>query len=262
MTLSTDSGVPYPKLDASGSAVGLYMAGPDAILETIRELVQVGFSWGSAAAFATANTASVLGLSRKGRLVAGTDADILILEADGRVDRVYARVANSCGEGSRWSWVRLAVTTLRGDIHGDVSDHRGSGRRDRPRGHGRGPEGFESRRGAFSGLQFVCQEFPAGAKCCQETGTDLPDATLAACKTADAILFGSAGLPSVRLPDGTEIRPQIKLRKIWISMPGCGPIKRYAGSRPSCPAIRHRLRDHAREHRGVVRLRGRRGPGG
>ncbi|MBP1776945.1 MAG: iadA [candidate division NC10 bacterium] len=91
MTLSTDSGVPYPKLDASGSAVGLYMAGPDAILETIRELVQVGFSWGSAAAFATANTASVLGLSRKGRLVAGTDADILILEADGRVDRVYAR---------------------------------------------------------------------------------------------------------------------------------------------------------------------------
>jgi beta-aspartyl-dipeptidase (metallo-type) len=67
------------------------MAGPDAILDTIRELVQAGFSWGSATAFATAHTASVLGLSRKGRLVAGTDADILILEADGRVDRVYAR---------------------------------------------------------------------------------------------------------------------------------------------------------------------------
>ena len=91
MTLSTDSGVPYPKLDASGKTVGLYMAGPDAILGTIRELVQAGFSWGSATAFATGHTASVLGLSRKGRLVAGTDADILILAADGRVDRVYAR---------------------------------------------------------------------------------------------------------------------------------------------------------------------------
>ena len=44
--------------------------------------------------------------------------------------------------------------------------------------------------GAFSGVQFACQEFPAGAKCCQETGTDLPDTTLAACKSADAILFG------------------------------------------------------------------------
>jgi beta-aspartyl-dipeptidase (metallo-type) len=91
MTLSTDSGVPYPKLDGSGKAVGLYMAGPDAILGTIRELVQAGFTWGSAAAFATAHTANVLGLSRKGRLTAGTDADVLILEADGRVDRVYAR---------------------------------------------------------------------------------------------------------------------------------------------------------------------------
>jgi len=28
MMLSTDSGVPYPKVDASGKVVGLYMAGP------------------------------------------------------------------------------------------------------------------------------------------------------------------------------------------------------------------------------------------
>ena len=67
------------------------MAGPDAILGTIRELVQAGFAWGSATAFATAHTASILGLSRKGRILAGADADILILDADGRVDRVYAQ---------------------------------------------------------------------------------------------------------------------------------------------------------------------------
>jgi beta-aspartyl-dipeptidase (metallo-type) len=91
MTLSTDSGVPYPKLDASGKVIGLYMAGPDAILGTIRELLQTGLSWGAAAAFATANTAGLLGLARKGRLAAGADADILILDAGGQVDRVYAR---------------------------------------------------------------------------------------------------------------------------------------------------------------------------
>jgi 3-isopropylmalate dehydrogenase len=86
--------------------------------------------------------------------------------------------------------------------------------------------------GTFSGLHFACQEFPAGAKCCQETGTDLPDATLAACKAADAILFGAAGLPAVRLPDGTEIRPQIKLRKLLDLYAGVRPIKRYAGVPP------------------------------
>lgn len=85
---------------------------------------------------------------------------------------------------------------------------------------------------AFSGLQFACQEFPAGAQCCQETGTDLPGATLAACRSADAILFGAAGLPAVRLPDGTEIRPQIKLRKILDLYAGVRPIKRYAGVPP------------------------------
>ena len=91
MTLSTDTGVPYPKLDASGKVIGLYMAGPDAILGTIRELVQAGLSWGAATAFATANTAGLLGLARKGRLAAGTDADVLILDVAGRVDRVFAR---------------------------------------------------------------------------------------------------------------------------------------------------------------------------
>jgi beta-aspartyl-dipeptidase (metallo-type) len=104
MTLSTDSGVPYPKLDASGNAVGLYMAGPDAILAALRELVEAGFSWGAAAAFATAHTAAVLGLLRKGRLAQGTDADILILEADGRVDRVFARGRELVRNGQPLVW--------------------------------------------------------------------------------------------------------------------------------------------------------------
>ena len=104
MTLSTDSGVPYPQTDASGGVVGLYMAGPDALLATVRELVESGFSWGAAAAFATAQTAAVLGLSRKGRLAAGADADILILEADGRVDRVFGRGRELVRHGQPLIW--------------------------------------------------------------------------------------------------------------------------------------------------------------
>ena len=104
MTLSTDSGVPYPKLDASGKMIGLYMAGPDAILGTIRELLQTGLSWGAAAAFATANTAGLLGLTRKGRLAAGADADVLILDAGGQVDRVYARGRQLVREGQPLVW--------------------------------------------------------------------------------------------------------------------------------------------------------------
>jgi 3-isopropylmalate dehydrogenase len=86
--------------------------------------------------------------------------------------------------------------------------------------------------GAFPGLAFACREYPAGAWCCRETGTDLPDETLAACRAADAILFGSAGWPGVVQPDGTDIRPQIKLRKCLDLYAGVRPIKRYAGIPP------------------------------
>jgi len=91
MTLSTDSGVPYPRLDASGEVIGQYMAGPDAILGTMRELVAGGWSWGEAATFATSHTADRLGLSRTGRLRADADADVLVVDGAGKVDRVYSR---------------------------------------------------------------------------------------------------------------------------------------------------------------------------
>ncbi len=91
ITLSTDSGVPYPRIDAAGRVVGQYMAGPDSILLTIRELVEAGLGWGQAAAFASRNVADLLGLSGKGRIAAGRDADLLLLTLSGEVDRVYCR---------------------------------------------------------------------------------------------------------------------------------------------------------------------------
>jgi 3-isopropylmalate dehydrogenase len=85
---------------------------------------------------------------------------------------------------------------------------------------------------AFPGLRFECKEFRAGALCYKETGTDLPAETLEACRTGDAILFGSTGLPGIRWPDGTEIRPQVNLRFILDLYAGLRPIKRYAGVPP------------------------------
>jgi 3-isopropylmalate dehydrogenase len=94
----------------------------------------------------------------------------------------------------------------------------------------------------FPGLTLTCTEFPAGARCYQETGTDLPPETLQACRSADAILFGSAGHPDIRLPDGTEIAPQLTLRVVLDLYAGIRPIKRYAGVSPALmgnPAINY-----------------------
>lgn len=46
LTLSSDSGATYPRLDSGGREVGQYMAGPDSLLLTMRELVRDGLTWG------------------------------------------------------------------------------------------------------------------------------------------------------------------------------------------------------------------------
>jgi len=91
ITMSSDGGALYPRRNPTTGEVVYYMAGPDSLLETIRELVQAGLSWGQAVSFVTSNTADLLGLVRKGRVEVGSDADILILTKSGDVDRVYCR---------------------------------------------------------------------------------------------------------------------------------------------------------------------------
>lgn len=91
ITLTSDSGAAYPRLDATGHVVGQYMAGPDCLLRTMRELFGDGLTWGQAASFATRHVADLLGLRHKGRIADGCDADLLLLTASGEVDRVYAR---------------------------------------------------------------------------------------------------------------------------------------------------------------------------
>jgi len=82
---------------------------------------------------------------------------------------------------------------------------------------------------AGGGLAFTFDEAETGAALYRRTGEDLPKETLALCESADAILFGAAGLPDVRFPDGTEIAPQITLRFRLDLYAGRRPIKLYPG---------------------------------
>ncbi len=53
-------------------------------------------------------------------------------------------------------------------------------------------------------FQLHLVDYPAGAGAYLAHGDALPADTLAGCRQADAIFKGPTGLPSVRLPDGTE----------------------------------------------------------
>ncbi len=77
--------------------------------------------------------------------------------------------------------------------------------------------------------RFETTIHPAGATHFVATGLALPDATLAACRRADAILFGAMGLPDVRGADGTEIIPQLDIRFALDLYAGVRPIRTWPG---------------------------------
>ena len=79
------------------------------------------------------------------------------------------------------------------------------------------------------GPAFDFETFPCGANCFLEQGDPLPEATLAGCRAADAVLLGAMGLPHVRWPDGTEMRPQVDLRFKLDLYAGVRPIYLFAG---------------------------------
>jgi 3-isopropylmalate dehydrogenase len=70
---------------------------------------------------------------------------------------------------------------------------------------------------------------PAGAGYYRDTGKALPETTIEACRRADAILLAAMGLPEVRMPDGTEITPQIDLRIILGLYAGVRPVRSIRG---------------------------------
>ena len=101
-------------------------------------------------------------------------------------------------------------------------------------GDGIGPEVIAEARKVLDALAtpelaFELDAVEAGAGCYQRTGEDLPRESFEVCEAAEAILFGAAGLPAVRFPDGTEIAPQLTLRIRLDLYVGLRPIKLYPG---------------------------------
>lgn len=74
-------------------------------------------------------------------------------------------------------------------------------------------------------------EAPAGATHYAKTGESLPDTSMEIARNADAILLSAMGLPHVRYEDGTEISPQIDLRKALTLFAGVRPVTVRKGQR-------------------------------
>ncbi|MEM8569463.1 MAG: isocitrate/isopropylmalate family dehydrogenase [Pseudomonadota bacterium] len=70
---------------------------------------------------------------------------------------------------------------------------------------------------------------PAGAELYAATGVSFPDDSLAVAGRSDAILLSAMGMPDVRYEDGTEISPQIDLRKRLRLFAGVRPVTVRAG---------------------------------
>ena len=81
---------------------------------------------------------------------------------------------------------------------------------------------------ADGAIDFEFSEHPSGADCYLECGNPLPDETVEACRSADAVLLGAMGRPDIRWPDGTEMRPQVDLRFKLDLYAGVRPIYLYA----------------------------------
>lgn len=78
-------------------------------------------------------------------------------------------------------------------------------------------------------LSFI--DCPAGAAHYAQTGESLPNSSMEAARHSDAILLSAMGLPSVRYDDGTEISPQIELRKALTLFAGVRPVRIFPGQR-------------------------------
>ena len=72
---------------------------------------------------------------------------------------------------------------------------------------------------------------PAGAAHYANTGDAFPEQSMDSARKADAILLSAMGLPDVRYPDGTEISPQIDLRKALRLFAGLRPVRIFPGQK-------------------------------
>lgn len=79
----------------------------------------------------------------------------------------------------------------------------------------------------IGGFALALDPIDAGAAYYQQSGKDIEDGAEERAANADAIFLGAIGLPTVRLPDGTEISPHLRLRDQFQLYAGVRPVKAY-----------------------------------
>jgi 3-isopropylmalate dehydrogenase len=80
----------------------------------------------------------------------------------------------------------------------------------------------------LSGVSFLLSHHSVGAGEYLASGDALSEDVFRKVEASDAILLGAIGLPEVRLPDGTEISPQIDLRERLDLYCGLRPVRLYS----------------------------------
>jgi beta-aspartyl-dipeptidase (metallo-type) len=92
ISMSSDGNGSMPAFNRKGELTGLVAASPRSLYEALCEIVQAGIlPLPDALCLVTTNPAASLKLPRKGRIVPGGDADIVVLEADLTIRHVFAK---------------------------------------------------------------------------------------------------------------------------------------------------------------------------
>ena len=91
VTISSDAGGCLPCFDADGRVCHMDVGAAGALLETLRDLLVGGMPLETALPAFTSNPARLLRLAGKGAIVAGGDADLVVLDATGGADTVIIR---------------------------------------------------------------------------------------------------------------------------------------------------------------------------
>ncbi|HEU4699225.1 MAG TPA: beta-aspartyl-peptidase [Gemmatimonadales bacterium] len=105
VTVSSDAGGTLPVFDVDGRVTELDVGRPAALADTLRTLLTMGQPLERILPAFTSNVAQLLLLPRKGRLMPGADADLVVLDEAGAVSDVMAR--------GRWH-VRQGRSVVRG----------------------------------------------------------------------------------------------------------------------------------------------------
>ena len=91
VSISSDAGGCLPCFDGEGRVCGMDVGHSGSMLETLNALLARGMPLERALPAFTSNVAALLRLPGKGRVEAGFDADLVVLDADGRASLVLAR---------------------------------------------------------------------------------------------------------------------------------------------------------------------------